>query len=150
MKKPISWLLSLAIMLTAIFIPIPRVAAAEAGTEAGAFMVIGGTQDKDYSYGNNVLTVLTNTAITISNTSNTSTSTDTIVVSSAKGANITLDGVNINVGNTGGSSQTGSAAMQITDACKGNVTVTLAAGSENVLKSGYGCAGLQKDNGAGL
>ncbi|MDD4389263.1 MAG: S-layer homology domain-containing protein [Eubacteriales bacterium] len=63
--------------------------------------------------------------------------TNRIEVTSA--ANITLDGVNIDVSGT-----ENAAAFKITDTA-GAVNITLADGSVNTLKSGKYCAGLQKD-----
>lgn len=63
--------------------------------------------------------------------------TNRIEVTSA--ANITLDGVNIDV-----SSTENAAAFKITDTA-GAVNLILAGGSVNTLKSGKYCAGLQKD-----
>ena len=95
---------------------------------------------KDYTYpaDTGVLTILSDKAVTISGT----TTTDTIVVASGVSANITLDGVDIVVSGT-----PDTCAFKIADNSVGNVTITLADGSVNTLKSGSGCAGLQK-NGA--
>lgn len=62
----------------------------------------------------------------------------TVMVSGTQ--NITLNGVNIDV-----SSINNTAAFKIEDDSTGNVTITLADGSENTLKSGSGFAGLQKN-----
>ncbi|MCI7767622.1 MAG: hypothetical protein MSJ26_06545, partial [Oscillospiraceae bacterium] len=110
-----------------------------ASAETGDFTVTGGTEGTDYSYADNVLTILTETPLTISGT----TTTDRIEVASGVSANITLDGVDIDV-----SSKSNTAAFKIADNSTGNVTITLADGSENTLKSGRNCAGLQK-NGSG-
>ena len=117
----------------------------ETGQTVGTFTVTGGTLGADYTYDeeNNVLTIKTDTSITIKNTDQTKATTDRIEVESGVSADITLAGVNINV-----SSNSNTAAFKIADDSTGNVTITLADGSENTLKSGYGCAGLQK-NGEG-
>ncbi|MGN0687770.1 MAG: hypothetical protein ACI4KA_06680, partial [Oscillospiraceae bacterium] len=109
----------------------------------GDFTVTGGTSGTDYTYENNVLTIKTDTPITISG----ETTTDTIAVEKDTDANITLNGVNIDVSETGdfGSDIAGSAAFKIEDDSTGDVTITLADGSENTLKGGYFCAGLQKN-----
>ena len=70
--------------------------------------------------------------------------TNTITVSSGINADITLDGVNINV-----SSTSGACAFKIENGSTGNVTITLADGSTNTLTSGNGCAGLQKSGTSG-
>ena len=114
-----------------------------AAETVGDFTVTGGTSGTDYTYENNVLTIKTDTPITLSG----ETTTDTIVVEKDTDANITLDGVNIDVSGTGDAENgtAGSAAFTIADNSTGNVTITLADGSVNTLKSGYECAGLQKN-----
>lgn len=125
-------------MLTAVFIPIPR-AEAEGMTFVGSFAVTNGTNGIDYSYENNVLTVLTSTALTIANYYPPTPTTDTIAVKKDISANITLNDVNINVSET-----ENACAFKIADNSAGNVTITLAEDSENTLESGENCAGLQK------
>ncbi|MCI7500137.1 ubiquitin-like protein [Huintestinicola sp.] len=100
------------------------------------FTVMGGTEGSDYEYADNVLTILTETPLTISGT----TTTDRIEVADGVSANITLAGVNIDV-----SSSNYTAAFKIADDSTGSVTITLADGSENTLISGFCCAGLQKN-----
>ena len=112
-------------------------------TESGcAFTVTGGTLDTDYTYADGVLTIKSDKAVTIANTDPDTATTDRIEVESGVSANITLAGVNIDV-----STMSNTAAFKIEDNSAGDVTITLADGSENTLKSG-GCAGLQK-NGSG-
>ena len=96
----------------------------------------------DYTYpaDTGVLTVLSGKEITISNTDKSNSTTDTIVVEKDLSANITLDGVNIDVSGT-----ESACAFKIADDSEGNVTITLADGSENTLTSGSNCAGLQKN-----
>ncbi|KSV60459.1 Ig-like domain-containing protein [Acetivibrio ethanolgignens] len=113
------------------------VAAAET---IGAFTVTGGEYDTDYTYADDVLTIKSNTSITIANTNPDEATTDRIEVEKDVFANITLAGVKIDV-----SSSEGTAAFKIADHSTGNVTITLADGSENTLKSGRNCAGLQKN-----
>ena len=113
------------------------------GTPAfvGAFTVTTlGVKDTDYSYDaqGHVLTVKTATPITIANTASGTPTTDTIVVDSAAGADITLNGVNIDVHTVATA-----AAMKITGT-SGDVTVRLA--GENTLISGANRAGLQKES----
>lgn len=129
-------------MLTTMFVPLPIIAAAE-GTTVGAFTVTGGENGTDYSYADNVLTISKTTAITIKNTDPSTATTDTIVVASENGANITLSGVNIDV-----SSTERACAFNIDSNVTEKVTITLADGSENTLKSGESYAGLQKSNSA--
>ncbi len=105
--------------------------AAENVTICGDFTVTGGTLNTDYKYENNVLTILTDTPITISGT----TSTERIEVASGVSANVTLSGVNITSDN---------AAFRIANGSTGNVTVTLE--GDNYLKSGKSYAGLQKND----
>ena len=109
-----------------------------AGAETGAFTVTGGVEGTDYTYAAGVLTINTAEALTISTSGTTS---DRIVVDSAAGADITLDGVDI--------LSTSSAAMLIKSG-SGGVTVTLADGSQNSLTSGTSSAAVQKDNTAQL
>lgn len=119
-----------------------------AGVELGSAFDVSADEKlvygEDYTYPQTtgVLTVLSNKAVTIANT-NSSATTDTIVVASENGANITLSGINIGV-----SSTSGACAFNISDTVQGKVTITLKDGSENTLKSGAYCAGLQKSNGA--
>lgn len=100
--------------------------------------VTGGEINKDYTYENKLITVLTSAPITVSGT----TKTDKIKVADGVSANITLSGVDIDV-----SQDSFSCAFMIEDNSTGKVTVTLE--NENVLKSGYG-AGLQKSSSESL
>lgn len=98
--------------------------------------VTGGTIDTDYSFANDVIEILTDTPLTISGT----TTAEHIEIADGVNANITLAGVNIDV-----SAIAMTAAIKIADDSTGNVTITLADDTVNVLKSGYKCAGLQKN-----
>ena len=89
----------------------------------------------DYTYADNVLTIKSSAAMTISGT----TTTDRIEGADGVSANITLAGVNIDV-----SSQNDKAAFKIADNSIGDVTITLADSTTNTLKSGSYSAGLQK------
>lgn len=88
MKKfmAVFWLVfvSAAFMLTAVF----SASAAETVIEAGDFTISGDgiTEDEDYTYAGNVLTILSSKEVTISGT----TTTGRIEVNSTNGANITL------------------------------------------------------------
>ncbi len=105
-----------------------------------AFEVTGGVLYTDYAYAGDVLTIYTSTPLTIKNTTPSTPTTDRIEVALGISANITLAGVNIDV-----SSQSNTAAFKIADNSTGNVTITLADGTTNTLKSGDNCAGLQKN-----
>ena len=144
LKKGLAVLLSLA-MVAGLMPDVGIIQASAAGSEetVDAFKVTGGTLGTDYTYADGVLTIKSATPITIANTNPNTATTDRIEVASLVGANITLDGVNIDV-----SSIANTAAFKIADNSTGNVTITLANGLENTLKSGTGCAGLQK-NGSG-
>lgn len=89
------------------------------------------TEGTDYSYADNVLRILSDTGIKISGT----TISDRIVVAKDISAKITLAGVNIN----------SACAFMIENDSTGEVTVTLAAGTTNILKSGNYHAGLEKN-----
>ena len=104
-------------------------------TNSGETLVFG----TDYTY-TDVLTVLSDKAITIANAQGVDVTDNCIVVADGVSANITLAGVNIDV-----FEQDYTAAFQIAENSTGNVTITLADGTTNTLKSGGGCAGLQKN-----
>ncbi len=108
-----------------------------AGAETGAFIVTGGDYGTDYEYAANVLTVKTAEALTISTSGSTA---DSIQIASAEGANITLEGVDI---------ESASSPFHIMGSA-GAVTLTLADDSVNTLICTNGYAGLQKDNSAEL
>ncbi len=108
--------------------------------DTGDFTVTGGSLGTDYTYADGVLTVLTGTSLTIRNTDAGTATTDRIYVNG--GGNITLAGVNIDV-----SGIDSTAAFEI---ASGSVTITLADGTANILKSGVNCAGLQTDSRDGL
>ena len=136
-RKALSFLLVLCMligMLPAVSLPVYAIGS------TGPFTVTGGTLDTDYSYAANVLTILSSTAISIANTSSEAVTTDRIVVQSGVTANITLNGVNIDLPLL-------SSACAF-DATGATVNVTLA--GTNTLKSGWDHAGLQVPNGAVL
>ena len=108
------------------------------GETAGAFTVTGGTLGTDYTYADGVLTIKSDKALTIANTDPSTATSNRIEVEKDVFADITLAGVNINAS---------SAAFKIVDNSHGNVTITLADDSVNMLKSGDKCAGLQKNRG---
>lgn len=104
----------------------------------GNLTVTGGTKDTDYSYADNVLTVKTNTPLTISGT----TTADTIMVgSTATAAKITLNGANVDVSGTANK-----AAIETKSGS--NATITLE--GSNTLKSGSTKAGFAVDAGSAV
>ncbi len=107
----------------------------------GADLVYG--TDYTYPASTGVLTIRSEKAVTIKNTDPSTPTTNRIEVAKDISANITLAGVNINV-----SSLDDTAAFKIADDSTGNVTITLADGTTNTLKSGKNCAGLQKNGNA--
>ncbi len=110
-----------------------------ASAETGAFTVTGGVEGIDYTYASGVLTINTAEELTISTSGST---TDRIQVTGSSGANIILSGVDIN-----NAASAGKGALLISGS--GDVNITLADGTENVLKAGESCAAIQKD-GTGL
>lgn len=82
--------------LAAMFLWPTEVKAETETVTAGDFTVTGGALGTDYSFSSGVLTVKTNTALTIKNTDPSKVTTNGIVVDkNVTGANITLSGVNI-------------------------------------------------------
>ena len=67
----------------------------------------------------------------------------TIYVEDGAGARLTLDGVYIDVSDTGDSSTAGLSPLEVAKDSAGNIEVILK--GTNVLKAGYFCAGLQKN-----
>jgi hypothetical protein len=142
MKRSIRYMALMATAVTSAVFMLAVMPGNEMRAKAstGPFTVTGGTEGTDYSYGSNVLTIKKGTALTISGTS----TSDTIVVDSADGADITLSGVDIDV-----SGIRYKCAFDI-GSDSGNVTITLADGTTNVLKSGEFCAGLRNKNSGNL
>ncbi len=108
------------------------------------------TEGTDYEWDSlGTLTVKTSKAVTISMRDGVESTNNTIAVAKDVDANITLAGVNIDVLSTGGFANgdwiDGQAAFYIADNSKGNVTITLAAGTTNILQSGTCRAGLEKN-----
>ncbi len=104
------------------------------------FTISGGKVDEDYVGYEDTLYILKDTPLTIANKRGVTTTNDKIVVAKDVSANITLAGVNIDV-----SATPDACAFKIRDDSAGNVTITLADGTENYFKSGENCAGLQKN-----
>ncbi|MGN0688699.1 MAG: MBG domain-containing protein [Oscillospiraceae bacterium] len=96
---------------------------------------------EDYTYENSILTVKTNKPVVIANKDSETAIDHAIVIASGVFADVTLAGVNINV-----SAKDNTAAFLIEDGGTGTVCVNLADGKTNTLISGYGCAGLQKND----
>ncbi|MFT3985898.1 MAG: carbohydrate-binding domain-containing protein, partial [Lachnospiraceae bacterium] len=101
----------------------------------------GGDPDPadDYEYSDHVLTIKSGTPMTISGT----TTADTIKIGSGVQADLTLNGVNINVSNTNNA-----CALDMSNA--GTSVITLADGSMNVLKSGNNMPGVYVPDGVSL
>ena len=117
----------------------------EVGTAFNVTPTVSGevlTYGTDFTYpaSDGKLNILRDKAITIANVDRTTATSDCIEISNGVNANITLAGVNINV-----SAIAMTAAIKIADNSTGNVTITLADDTVNVLKSGYCRAGLQKN-----
>ncbi len=142
-KKLLKLLVVMTISITALFALGITASAATVGdltitlTEDGGDPVV----NTDYTYVDSspyapgVLTIKSSEAMTISGTA----TNDRIFVADGVSANITLNGVNIDTSNASG------AAFVIADNSTGNVTITLADGTTNTLKSVANCAGLQKN-----
>ena len=123
----------LILCLSILFLPLTL--AAEGLT------VIGGTENTDYSYADNVYTVLTETALTFSGT----TTTDRIVVKEGVTANITLDNIDISFSDgEGDDGPVGTCAFYIND----HAIVKLKLININSLQSGAKCAAIQIEKNA--
>ena len=93
---------------------------------AGDFTVTGGALGDDYTYADGVLTIISDTPVTIKNTNPNTPTTDRIEVADGVFADITLAGVNIDV-----SSKSDTAAFKIANVNFGSGTITLAGDSVN-------------------
>lgn len=103
--------------------------------------------DIDYTYIGHELCIKTETPITISG----STTTDRIIIDSNTSANITLEGVNIDLSATGDPSQSLPGDSPLSQDSLGKAfTLTLAEGAVNTLKGGYHAAGLRSEHSNGL
>lgn len=120
----------LILCLSILFLPLTL--AAEGLT------VTGGEENTDYSYADNVYTVLTGTALTFSG----ETTTDRIVVKEGLTADITLNNLSIDV-----SAIANAAAIRLEK--KAKLTLHIA-GTENILKSGNNAAGIGISDGCDL
>ena len=115
-----------------------------AGAATGGFTVSGGTENTDYSYSSGVLTINTNTHLTISTSSQTS---DRIVIGDGVHANLTLSGVNITApANTSAIDVPSGASLTLTLANSSTNTLAVSAASS----SGANNAGIHVPEGASL
>lgn len=92
----------------------------------------------DYTYDDTTprkLIILSSKPITIKNADPNVPTSNTIKIAKDINANITLAGVNID----------GTCAIEIEEDSTGDVTITLADGTDNILKSGTGHAGIEKN-----
>lgn len=108
----------------------------------GDFRVIGGTGGTDYVYDSNngILTVLTDTPLTIKNKKWAGTTDNRIRVAYGTDAQITLDGVVIESDTYG---------IKVDDNSTGDVMLILAEGSYNKIKAGSFYAGIEKGSSSG-
>ena len=147
-RKITLWLFAAFFMLCAtlsIYFLMPKTQPAHAET-VGEFQVEGGTQDVDYSYGDNrggTLTVLTDTPLTISNADKNTQTSDKIYIAPNVTANVTLNGVNISVRDWGPGIYVQEGAT---------LNLTLAEGSENVLNGSFtgGLSGILIPSGSAI
>lgn len=89
MKKRV---LAIFISVLMVLTMLPTTALAEGADETGGFIVTGGTLNQDYTFAGNILTIHTDTPLTISGTT-----TNLIQVNNNVNANLTLSGLNIDV-----------------------------------------------------
>ncbi len=101
-----------------------------------------GELDEDYTYNDEgVLTIISDNALTVTMAEGIETATtEHVVIDSGVNANLTLDGVHIDM-----SSNTNTAAIDLREA--GTSAITLAEGSDNTLKSGQNRPGIEVPNG---
>lgn len=102
----------------------------------GDFIVSGAEENRDYTFSDGELKILTGAKITIENADKTTSTGNRIYVQPSVSANIVLAGVNI---------ATGGAAFKIADNSTGDVVIELKDGTVNTLQSGETFAGLQKN-----
>ena len=136
MHKPLRKLLATILTLALLFSLLPIGAApAQAAGDTGDFNVTG---NSSYSYANGVLTVNDGANITISmDSSETTPTSDRIVVAENATATITLAGVNIKGSDCNGAQVI--AAKSAIDLSNGSIlTIDLSANTENTLAGGNG------------
>lgn len=110
------------------------------GTVIGPYTIVGGMRNIDYKLESNVLHIMSDIPMTISNTDINTVSTIPITVDANVNADITLAGVNI--------APTGAAAIDVSliTESETNVTITIADATVNTLRGGENYAGLSKGN----
>ncbi|MEE0059758.1 MAG: hypothetical protein UE295_02900, partial [Acutalibacteraceae bacterium] len=154
-KRPLSIILTILMLVT--MIPFSSLTASAGYVQyVGGFAVIHATEGADYTYSDGVLTIISDHQIAIHNRDRSAPTTDRIFVKKDVSANIELMGVNIDTSNKG------VPAFEIAEGSTGNVTITLGLDvgigsvgsgaevverSKNYLKSGFKCAGFQKNGG---
>ncbi|WP_289007098.1 hypothetical protein [uncultured Parabacteroides sp.] len=116
---------------TILFLPLSVAA------EGTGLKVEGGTPGTDYKYEDNTCTILKSTSLTISGM----TMTDNIVVGEGVKANITIDGISIDLSNVDGKS-----AIDL----KENTTLSLTLANASTLISGKAVAGIHLSDGSCL
>lgn len=109
-----------------------------ASVQCGDFTVTGGTENVDFRYANNTLTILSSEHLIISGTG--ATTTNRIAIQGGTSANVTLNNVNIDV------SSAGACALRVNKNASLNLTLT----GKNTLKSADNQAGLQVADGTKL
>ena len=114
--------------------------------EVGSVTVTGGTEGTDYSYANGVLTIKTDTPLTIKNTDSSKSTTDRIVIDSGVTANLTFAGVNIALGKN--EDTEGVSAVTVPSGAE--LDLTLADGSENELTGDTNGGSSNSSSGAGI
>ena len=128
---------------------LPLAAFADTYDLAEGSITVTAKEDGQYvTQENGVTDHLESTPTVITQTGSETATTNTVTITAEKGAaaNVTLDGVNIDVGGTGGhiediGDKIGEAAVQIT----GNGDVTLELDGENTVQSGFNRAGVEKN-----
>ena len=139
-RKLLATILTLAMLVSLLPIGAAPAQAAGEGESTGAFNVTKntGSSDNAYTYTNGVLTVGDGADITISmDSSETTPTSDRIVVAENATATITLAGVNIKGSDCDGSQVI--AAKSAIDLSNGSIlTIDLSANTENTLAGGNG------------
>ena len=140
LRKLLATILTLAMLVSLLPIGAAPAQAAGEGESTGAFNVTKntGSSDNAYTYTNGVLTVGDGADITISmDSSETTPTSDRIVVAENATATITLAGVNIKGSDCDGSQVI--AAKSAIDLSNGSIlTIDLSANTENTLAGGNG------------
>ena len=115
--------------------------------DTGAFTVTGGAENKDYSYADGVLTILSSEPLTISNKDANTSTNNRIVIGSGVTANLTFADVNIKLGKNEGTN--GVSAVTVPSGA--TLNLTLADGSVNtVIGDTNGKGGSDSKSGAGI